>query len=322
MDLSICISDGESPNACNRTTEYLILFLLSIRNRFPHGFQSIGNISTVLSTFFSSSQRVGNFLFCLVTHFTSFSFVIVVVLVFSLLPSCNKKEEVTFTLPTRLITDATLKLYDEIVDKKLLIRRVTIAANNLILEKNIEDKQHYEQLDLFTDDDELVAKRVKENAALQKERKIQEAMIDIKFLRENPEVVKENIRNKFQDAKLPLVDEVIALDEELRLNKKRADDLRANRNKISKSIGALMAQKKFEEAEATKKLVAEQAAELAACEANEAELNEKVKNITENITENCCESSCCAVFHKSLDRSTACNTDVVEEVNCNDNDTA
>ena len=84
------------------------------------------------------------------------------------------------TSSTRLITDATLKLYDEIVDKKLLIRRVTIAANNLILEKNIEDKQHYEQLDLFTDYDELVAKREKENAALQKERKIQEAMIDIK----------------------------------------------------------------------------------------------------------------------------------------------
>ena len=84
------------------------------------------------------------------------------------------------TSSTRLITDATLKLYDEIVDKKLLIRRVTIVANNLILEKNIEDKQHYEQLDLFTDYDELVAKREKENAALQKERKIQEAMIDIK----------------------------------------------------------------------------------------------------------------------------------------------
>ena len=104
-------------------------------------------------------------------------------------------------------------------------------------------------------------------------------MIDIRFLRENPDVVKENIKNKFQDSKLPLVDEVIALDEELRQNKKRADDLRANRNKISKSIGALMGQKKFEEAEAAKKLVAEQAAELAACEAREAELSEKVQNI-------------------------------------------
>ena len=104
-------------------------------------------------------------------------------------------------------------------------------------------------------------------------------MIDIKFLRENPEVVKQNIRNKFQDAKLPLVDEVIALDEELRANKKRADDLRANRNKVSKSIGALMGQKKFEEAEEAKKLVAAQAEELKACEEKEAELEEKVKGI-------------------------------------------
>ena len=104
-------------------------------------------------------------------------------------------------------------------------------------------------------------------------------MIDIKFLRENPEVVKENIRRKFQDAKLPLVDEVIALDEELRQNKKRADDLRANRNKISKSIGMLMGQKRFEEAEAAKKLVGEQAQELALCEAKEAELSERVRTI-------------------------------------------
>ena len=104
-------------------------------------------------------------------------------------------------------------------------------------------------------------------------------MIDIKFLRENPEVVKQNIRNKFQDSKLPLVDEVIALDEQLRQNKKKADDLRANRNKVSKSIGMLMGQKKFEEAEEAKKLVAAQAEELKACEALEAELDEKVKNI-------------------------------------------
>ena len=87
-------------------------------------------------------------------------------------------------------------------------------------------------------------------------------MIDIRFLRENPDVVKQNIRNKFQDSKLPLVDEVIALDEELRQSKRRADDLRANRNKVSKSIGALMGQKKFEEAEEAKKIVAEQAKEL------------------------------------------------------------
>ena len=104
-------------------------------------------------------------------------------------------------------------------------------------------------------------------------------MIDIKFLRENPELVKENIKKKFQDSKLPLVNEVIALDEELRQNKKRADDLRANRNKVSKSIGALMGQKKFDEAEEAKKIVAEQAAELAECEANEARLEEKVREI-------------------------------------------
>ena len=104
-------------------------------------------------------------------------------------------------------------------------------------------------------------------------------MIDIKFLRENPDVVKENIKKKFQDSKLPLVDEVIALDEELRQNKRRADDLRANRNKVSKSIGALMGQKRFEEAEEAKKLVAAQAAELAECEKKEAELEERVKNI-------------------------------------------
>ncbi|MCQ2413754.1 MAG: serine--tRNA ligase, partial [Clostridia bacterium] len=104
-------------------------------------------------------------------------------------------------------------------------------------------------------------------------------MLDIKFLRENPEIVKQNIRNKFQDQKLPLVDEVIALDEELRANKRKADDLRANRNKVSKSIGALMGQKKFEEAEAAKKLVAEQAEELAKCEALETELEEKVTKI-------------------------------------------
>ena len=104
-------------------------------------------------------------------------------------------------------------------------------------------------------------------------------MLDIKFVRENPEIVKQNIRNKFQEQKLPLVDEVIALDEELRASKKRADDLRANRNKVSKSIGALMGQKKFAEAEEAKKIVAEQAAELAACEAKESELEERVRNI-------------------------------------------
>ena len=91
-------------------------------------------------------------------------------------------------------------------------------------------------------------------------------MIDIKFLRENPEVVKENIRKKFQDAKLPLVDEVIALDIENRNAQKEADELRANRNKISKEIGALMAQGKKEEAMAKKAEVAAGAKRLAELE--------------------------------------------------------
>ena len=83
-------------------------------------------------------------------------------------------------------------------------------------------------------------------------------MIDIKFLRENPDVVKQNIKNKFQDSKLPLVDEVIELDAQARATQQEADDLRANRNKLSKQIGALMAQGKKEEAEEIqKKLEAE-----------------------------------------------------------------
>ena len=78
-------------------------------------------------------------------------------------------------------------------------------------------------------------------------------MIDIKFLRENPEIVKENIKKKFQDSKLELVDEVIALDEEVRKTQQEADDIRASRNKISKEIGTLMSQGKKEEAEAKKR---------------------------------------------------------------------
>lgn len=73
-------------------------------------------------------------------------------------------------------------------------------------------------------------------------------MIDIKFLRENPDIVKENIKKKFQDKKLPLVDEVIELDEKRRESMAKADELRANRNKLSKEIGALMAQGKKDEA--------------------------------------------------------------------------
>ena len=104
-------------------------------------------------------------------------------------------------------------------------------------------------------------------------------MIDIKFLRENPDVVKENIKNKFQDRKLPLVDEVIELDEQSRKVKQEADNLRAERNKISKQIGALMAQGKKEEAEEVKKEVTEKGEYLAELEKKEVELNEKVKSI-------------------------------------------
>ena len=104
-------------------------------------------------------------------------------------------------------------------------------------------------------------------------------MIDIKFLRENPDVVKENIRRKFQDEKLPLVDEVIALDAESRKAKQEADDLRANRNKISKEIGTLMAQGKRDEAEAKKAEVAASAKRLVELEEQEKELEEKVTKI-------------------------------------------
>ena len=84
------------------------------------------------------------------------------------------------TASSKLITDAALMLYDEITDKNLLVRRVTICANNIAPEKSIEDKKQYEQLDLFTDYNKLDTKRKKENEFLKKERKIQEAMIDIK----------------------------------------------------------------------------------------------------------------------------------------------
>ena len=104
-------------------------------------------------------------------------------------------------------------------------------------------------------------------------------MIDIKFLRENPEAVKENIKKKFQDQKLSLVDDVIALDMESRKTKQEADDLRANRNKISKEIGALMAQGKKQEAEEKKAEVAAGAKRLVELEEKEKELNEKVNNI-------------------------------------------
>ncbi len=104
-------------------------------------------------------------------------------------------------------------------------------------------------------------------------------MLDIKFLRENPDIVKQNIKNKFQDSKLPMVDEVIELDAKKRDCQQEADSLRANRNKISKQIGALMAQGKKEEAEEVKKEVAASAARLSELEEQEKELDEKILKI-------------------------------------------
>ena len=104
-------------------------------------------------------------------------------------------------------------------------------------------------------------------------------MIDLRFLRENPDVVKQNIKNKFQDYKLPMVDEVIELDEQFRKFKLEADNLRAERNKLSKQIGALMGQGKKEEAEAVKKQVNDGAIRLAELEKLEAEYEEKIKKI-------------------------------------------
>ena len=101
-------------------------------------------------------------------------------------------------------------------------------------------------------------------------------MLDIKFLRENPDVVKKNIENKFQNEKLPLVDEVIELDQKKRDAQQEADSLRANRNKISKEIGALMGQGKKEEAEEAKKKVAEFASRLSELEVLEKEYDEKI----------------------------------------------
>ena len=104
-------------------------------------------------------------------------------------------------------------------------------------------------------------------------------MIDIKFLRENPDTVKENIKKKFQAHKLPLVDEVIELDLQARKTQQEADSLRAERNKLSKQIGALMGQGKKEEAEEVKKQVNAQAKTLEELAEKEKELNDKVLKI-------------------------------------------
>ena len=104
-------------------------------------------------------------------------------------------------------------------------------------------------------------------------------MLDLKFVRENPDIVKQNIKNKFQDSKLSLVDEVIALDAENRVTQKEADDLRASRNKLSKEIGKLMAQGKKEEADSVKAQVSANSTRLAELEAKEGELSEKIMKI-------------------------------------------
>lgn len=104
-------------------------------------------------------------------------------------------------------------------------------------------------------------------------------MLDIKFLRTNPDIVKQNIKNKFQDEKLPLVDEVIELDQRNREIKQEVETLRAEKNKASKQIGAMMAQKKIDEAEALKKKVSESAGRIDELSVEEKEVEEKIKKI-------------------------------------------
>ena len=104
-------------------------------------------------------------------------------------------------------------------------------------------------------------------------------MLDIKFLRNNPDIVKQNIKNKFQDEKLPLVEEVIELDKRNREIKQEVEGLRADKNKASKQIGAMMGQKKFEEAEALKQKVGEYAGRIDSLSEEEKEVEEKIKKI-------------------------------------------
>lgn len=104
-------------------------------------------------------------------------------------------------------------------------------------------------------------------------------MLDIKFVRNNPDIVKQNIKNKFQDEKLPLVDEVIELDQRNREIKQEVEALRAEKNKSSKEIGAMMAQKKLEEAEALKKKVSESAGRIETLSEEEKIIEEKIKKI-------------------------------------------
>ena len=104
-------------------------------------------------------------------------------------------------------------------------------------------------------------------------------MLDIKFVRENPDIVKENIRKKFQDAKLPLVDEVLVLDKENRTIKQEVEALRAQRNKLSKQIGALMAKGEKDEAEKVKAQIGADAERVETLSAREKEVEERIKVI-------------------------------------------
>ena len=104
-------------------------------------------------------------------------------------------------------------------------------------------------------------------------------MLDMKFLRENPDIVKQNIKNKFQDEKLPMVDEVIALDEKRRTMQQEADELRSRKNTLSKQIGGLMKEGKKEEAEKVKEEVAKDAARLAELESQEGPIAEQIQKI-------------------------------------------
>ena len=108
-------------------------------------------------------------------------------------------------------------------------------------------------------------------------------MLDIKFVRENPELVKENIRKKFQDSKLPLVDEVIAMDAKRRAAQQEVDNLKAERNKISKEIGALMSQGKKEEAEEAKARVSKNSERVAELDKVYAELSEKIQSCSKPV---------------------------------------
>ena len=169
------------------------------------------------------------------------------------------------------------ELADEIVAKDLSVRQVEkICKKKPTVQKEEKPEKKpsfYSMVELALSESlgrkiSVSKSKGKQGGVLQIEFYIKRyfKMIDIKFLRENPDAVKENIKKKFQDYKLPLVDQVIELDEQSRAVKKQADELRSNRNKISKQIGSLMAQGKKEEGMALKEEVTKQAQQLAELE--------------------------------------------------------